>query len=92
MESSYVVPLELDDFLGWLADTLALASVPTPDDRLADLTEGDTLVQFNIAMAFDKLTAGDASPIPALFLATSARELYLHYLEVLARPMDGKDG
>ena len=81
-------PASLDEFLEWIQRTLGLPAPPQASTRLDQILGDDALARFLLVHAFDELTKGDASPIATIYMLDSARDLYLHYLEVLSRPME----
>jgi len=78
--------LSLDAFSDWVAATLALPTPPAPEDPIARLTGGDAVRRLELGVAFDALVGPGGRPRAYLVAAPDVRALYLHYLEVCARP------
>jgi hypothetical protein len=82
-------PLLMEEFLQWISNQLELTVVPSPSDRLDGLAGGDPLRSYIIFHAFDELTDGVVGrPAATIYMMETIRDLYLHYLEALSRPIE----
>lgn len=80
------MPLSMGAFCEWVREVIGSPDQVRPGAEIAALLTGDTLRHFALVRAFDELTESDAVPSSELLGVSTVREMYLHYLYVIAKP------
>jgi hypothetical protein len=81
------MPLNIFEFIDWISQALRLGEPALPDDTIEALTGGDLVEQALLIDALDELIGSAGVPATGAYECQTVRDLYLHYMLVLALPI-----